>query len=283
MDIKLQSQFISYILLGLIIVGIASGLYLWGIPVVQKNTINSQIQNIQDQFISLAQSIQNVGINGGQVSINLYIPQGSLIANPNKIEYTIQIPNSNTYYNPSLKEVPINYEVYYPCSGNNSLSVGEKINLCNYPGLYAYMNSNYIIVNDSIYNSSVIIPLSNLENSPSGLLLITSGYVFNVELLNKNVLFIPLYNTGIYGNPNYPACIVNAVQQGNIIEYTLQCRPLYDQENGICYWIQIQPQGTSSLTGNGIAQISYQGATISNQYLSTICKVVEIKTVDISL
>lgn len=278
MGIRSISEYISFLLLGIIILGISSSLYLWGVPIIQKNTLNGNMQNVEQQLITLANDIQNIGINGGQTSLQLSIPTGTLSESQNSIVYTLSLPSSShLYYNPIIRSIPVNYNVFYPCYANNTLTIGQKINLCDYPGLYAYANSTDIVIYDKLYNSSLILPLGNYYY------VITSGYVFNIQYQNNEIIFYPLYNTGLYGNSNYPACIINVQQIQDIVQYNLECRPLYDPQTKLCYWIFIQPSGSLSLTGNGVAQISSQGTTISNSYKSTICKAVEVIDVQVSL
>ena len=263
---KLQANLISYLLLGLVIVGISIGVYEWGIPLLQKSQIKSTISNVQSELITLANSIQSVGENKGSQTVTLSLPSGSLNIYNNLIQYSLNVPT--LYYNPNIPVIPINYNIYTPCNYNNTLTLGQQIELCGIPGLYAYANSTNIVITD-VNNNTLVLPLENINN------VITQYFVFNIRVNGNEVQFIPQYNTGIVGSSFYPACLVTAAQSGKIINYQISCRPLYNPQTGQCTWIVIQPFGQTGMTIQASANVNinlqYSGLSIINNPESTIC------------
>ncbi len=263
---KLQSNLISYLLLGLVIVGVSIGVYEWGIPLLQKSQIRSTIDNIQSQLVSLANAIQSVGESKGSQTVTLSLPPGSINIYNNLISYSFQSPV--LYYNPNILAIPINYNVYIPCTGNTSLNINQSMDLCNIPGLNVSTNSTNIIIND-VNNVTRVLPLSSINN------VITQYFVFNIRVNGNVVQFIPQYNTGIAGSSFYPACLLTATQNNKIIEYQISCRPLYNPQTGQCIWFVIQPVGQTGMTTQKSTNINinlqYSGLSIVNNPISTIC------------
>jgi len=266
---KLQSQLISYLLLGLIVVGLSVGIYEWGVPLIQKSQIKSTVDNIQSQLTSLAEAIPSVVQSRGSQTVTSNLPKGSLSIYNNLIQYSFQTPV--TYYNPSISVVPINYNVYIPCSVNNTISVPSSgynsIQLCGIPNLIVKVNSTNIIIQD-INNNTLILPLVSTNN------VITQYFDFNINVQNNIVSFIPQYNTGIAGVSYYPECLLSATQLGGIIQYQITCRPMYNPQNRQCEWIIIQPTGQTSAVTNGNSiniNLQYNGLNVINNPNSTVC------------
>jgi hypothetical protein len=266
---KLQSELISYLLLGLIVVGLSIGIYEWGIPLIQKSQIRSTVNDIQSQLNSLVEAIPSVVQSRGSQTVTLTLPKGSLSIYNNLIQYSFQ--SSTIYYNPSISVVPINYNIYIPCNVNTSISIPSSgynsIQLCGIPNLVVKVNSSNIIIQD-VNNNTLILPLVSTNN------VITQYFDFNINIQNNSVLFIPQYNTGITGVSYYPECLLSATQLGGIIEYQVACRPMYNPQNGQCEWIIIEPTGQTSTTTNGNSinvNLQYNGLSIVNNPNSTVC------------
>ena len=266
---RLQSQLIGYLLLGIIVVGLSIGIYEWGIPLIQKSQIRSTVNNIQNQLTSLAEAIPSVVQSRGTQTVTLNLPKGSLNIYNNLIQYSFQ--SSTIYYNPSISVVPINYNIYIPCNVNNSISIPSSgynsIQLCGIPNLVVKVNSSNIIIQD-VNNNTLILPLVSTNN------VITQYFDFNINVQNNNVLFIPQYNTGIAGVSYYPECLLSATQLGGIIQYQIACRPMYNPQNRQCEWIIIEPTGQTSTTTNGNSvniNLQYNGLNIVNNPNSTVC------------
>jgi len=265
---KLQSQLISYLLLGVIVVGLSIGVYEWGIPLIQKSQIRSTVDNVQNQLTPLAEAISSVVQSRGTQTVTLNLPKGSISIYDNLIQYSFQVPL--IYYNPSISVVPINYNIYIPCNVNNTISIPSSgynsIQLCGIPNLIAEVNSSNIIIQD-VNNNTLILPLASSN-------VITQYFDFNIKVQNNNVLFVPQYNTGVSGVSYYPECLLSAAQLSGIIQYQISCRPMYNPQNGQCEWIIIEPTGQTSATTNGNSvniNLQYQGLNIVNNPNSTVC------------
>ena len=265
---KLQSQLISYLLLGVIVVGLSIGVYEWGIPLIQKSQIRSTVDNVQNQLTPLAEAISSVVQSRGTQTVTLNLPKGSISIYDNLIQYSFQVPL--IYYNPSISVVPINYNIYIPCNVNNTISIPSSgynsIQLCGISNLIAEVNSSNIIIQD-VNNNTLILPLANSN-------IITQYFDFNINVQNNNVLFVPQYNTGVSGVSYYPECLLSATQLSGIIQYQISCRPMYNPQNGQCEWIIIEPTGQTSTTTNGNSvniNLQYQGLNIVNNPNSTVC------------
>jgi len=266
---KLQSQLISYLLLGVIIVGLSIGVYEWGVPLIQKSQIRSTVNDIQSQLTSLAEAIPSVVQSRGSQTVTLNLPKGSLSIYNNLIQYSFQSPT--IYYNPSISVITINYNEYIPCNVNNSISIPSSgynsIQLCGIPNFIVEVNSSNIIIQD-VNNNTLILPLTSTNN------VITQYFDFNIKVQNNNVLFIPQYNTGIEGSPSYPECLLSATQLSGVIQYQITCRPMYNPQNRQCEWIIIEPTGQTSTTTNGNSiniNLQYNGLNIINNPNSTVC------------
>jgi len=265
---KLQSQLISYLLLGVIVVGLSIGVYEWGIPLIQKSQIRSTVDNVQNQLTPLAEAISSVVQSRGTQTVTLNLPKGSISIYDNLIQYSFQVPL--IYYNPSISVVPINYNIYIPCNVNNTISIPSSgynsIQLCGISNLIAEVNSSNIIIQD-VNNNTLILPLASSN-------VITQYFDFNIKVQNNNVLFVPQYNTGVSGVSYYPECLLSAAQLSGIIQYQISCRPMYNPQNGQCEWIIIEPTGKTSTTTNGNSvniNLQYQGLNIVNNPNSTVC------------
>ncbi|MFP3316837.1 MAG: hypothetical protein RXN79_00300 [Candidatus Nanopusillus sp.] len=265
---KLQSQLISYLLLGAIVVGLSMGVYEWGVPLIQKSQIKSTVDNVQNQLTPLAEAISSVVQSRGTQTVTLNLPKGSISIYNNLIQYSFQAPV--IYYNPSISVVPINYNIYIPCNVNNTISIPSSgynsIQLCGIPNLIAEVNSSNIIIQD-VNNNTLILPLTSSN-------VITQYFDFNINVQNNNVLFVPQYNTGVSGVSYYPECLLSATQLSGIIQYQISCRPMYNPQNGQCEWIIIEPTGQTSATTNGNSvniNLQYQGLNIVNNPNSTVC------------
>ena len=265
---KLQSQLISYLLLGVIVVGLSIGVYEWGIPLIQKSQIRSTVDNVQNQLTPLAEAISSVVQSRGTQTVTLNLPKGSISIYDNLIQYSFQVPL--IYYNPSISVVPINYNIYIPCNVNNTISIPSSgynsIQLCGISNLIAEVNSSNIIIQD-VNNNTLILPLASSN-------VITQYFDFSIKVQNNNVLFVPQYNTGVSGVSYYPECLLSAAQLSGIIQYQISCRPMYNPQNGQCEWIIIEPTGQTSTTTNGNSvniNLQYQGLNIVNNPNSTVC------------
>jgi len=266
---KLQSQLVSYLLLGVIIVGLSMGIYEWGVPLIQKSQIRSTVNDIQSQLTSLAEAIPSVVQSRGSQTVTLNLPKGSLSIYNNLIQYSFQSPT--IYYNPSISVITINYNEYIPCNVNNSISIPSSgynsIQLCGIPNFIVEVNSSNIIIQD-VNNNTLILPLTSTNN------VITQYFDFNIKVQNNNVVFIPQYNTGIEGSPSYPECLLSATQLSGVIQYQITCRPMYNPQNRQCEWIIIEPTGQTSTTTNGNSiniNLQYNGLNIINNPNSTVC------------
>jgi len=266
---KLQSQLVSYLLLGVIVVGLSIGVYEWGVPLIQKSQIRSTVNDIQSQLTSLAEAIPSVVQSRGSQTVTLNLPKGSLSIYNNLIQYSFQSPT--IYYNPSISVITINYNEYIPCNVNNSISIPSSgynsIQLCGIPNFIVEVNSSNIIIQD-VNNNTLILPLTSTNN------VITQYFDFNIKVQNNNVLFIPQYNTGIAGLSYYPECLLSATQLSGVIQYQITCRPMYNPQNGQCEWIIIEPTGQTSTTTNGNSiniNLQYNGLNIINNPNSTVC------------
>jgi len=266
---KLQSQLISYLLLGVIVVGLSIGVYEWGVPLIQKSQIRSTVNDIQSQLTSLAEAIPSVVQSRGSQTVTLNLPKGSLSIYNNLIQYSFQSPT--IYYNPSISVITINYNEYIPCNVNNSISIPSSgynsIQLCGIPNFIVEVNSSNIIIQD-VNNNTLILPLTSTNN------VITQYFDFNIKVQNNNVVFIPQYNTGIEGSPSYPECLLSATQLSGVIQYQITCRPMYNPQNRQCEWIIIEPTGQTSTTTNGNSiniNLQYNGLNIINNPNSTVC------------
>ena len=276
---KIQANLISYILLGLVIIGVSIGVYEWGIPILQKSQIRSTIINIQNQLTDLANSIQSVGESKGSQIVTLSLPTGSLNIYNNLIQYSFNSPT--IYYNPNVLAIPINYNIYLPCNVNNTLTINQPpMELCGIPGMLAYANSTNIVIED-VNNNTLVLPLQNIDN------VITQYYVFDIKVSGDTVQFVPEYNTGIAGSSLYPACLVTASQFNNIINYQISCRPLLNIQTGQCTWIVINPTGQTGIntqvSTNINVNLQYSGLTIVNNPLSTVCNQLIYINVSVSL
>ncbi len=267
---KLQSHLIGYLLLGAIIVGLAIGIYEWGIPLIQKSQIRSTVDNVQNQLATLADALSSVVQSRGSQTVTLTLPKGSLSIYDNLIQYSFQTPVN--YYNPSISVIPINYNIYIPCNVNNTVSVPlsgyNSIQLCGIPNLIVKVNSSNIIIQD-INNNTLILPLVSTKN------VITQYFNFNIIVQNNVVSFIPQHNVGLSGVPHYPKCLLSATQLSGIIQYQIECRPMYNPQNGQCELIIIEPVGQTSVNTNGNSvnvNLQYKRLETINNPNSTICK-----------
>jgi len=267
---KLQSHLIGYLLLGVIIVGLAIGVYEWGIPLIQKSQIRSTVDNIQNQLATLADAISSVVQSRGSQTITLTLPRGSLDIYDNLIQYSFQTPVN--YYNPFISVIPINYNIYIPCNVNNTVSVPlsgyNSVQLCGIPNLIVKVNSSNIIIQD-INNNTLILPLASTKN------VITQYFDFDIVVQNDVVSFIPRRNVGISGVPYYPRCLLSATQLSGIIQYQIECRPMYNPQNGQCELIIIEPVSQTSVNTNGNTvnvNLQYKRLETINNPNSTVCK-----------
>jgi hypothetical protein len=218
---------------------------------------------------SLSEAISSVVQSRGSQTITLNLPKGSLNIYNNLIQYSFQAPI--IYYNPTISVVPINYNIYIPCSVNNTISVPSSgynsIQLCGIPNLIVEVNSSNIIIQD-VNNNTLILPLVSTNN------VITQYFVFNINVQNNNVSFIPQYNTGRSGSSYYPECLLSAAQLSGIIQYQVACRPMYNPQTGQCEWIIIEPAGQTSTITNGNSvnvNLQYKGLNVINNPNSTVC------------
>lgn len=274
---KNQSDILGYMLLGIVVTAIAIGVYLWGAPLIQKSALRAQVNNMEGQLSSLADSIEQVGFNGGEKYITIsgnQMSSGTLTGS----EIFVDINYGSQYYAKLPYPIPINYNGYYPCNQSNIILIPSSgynsTDLCGYPGLYAYVNSTDFIIYDPIVGENFTFSNQNYQY------LITSIYTFKVLYNGNSITFIPLYNSGIYGYSEYPACIVDGVTVGTTVDYTVQCRPLYDLSSEVCHWIQMQVLGSS--TSNSITyNIVYKGSSLSTNVYSTVCNEVKYYYLDV--
>lgn len=272
---KNQQNFIGYILLGVIVVGVAISVYMWGIPIVQKSSYRAQINAIESQISDLANSISSAAFEG---TSKTYTISGSKMnvysSEKNRLEISVDI---GTRYYLTTAEIPINYNIFIRCDPAHTIVPigGSEENLCGYTGLRVTTNSTHFKIYDPIIGKEKVFPLGNYE------MLITSIYTFKVSYDGSSIKFTPTALTGIYGDKNYPPCIINALQTENIITYKLQCRPLFSFERDECYLVEPYYNGASS--GNKIGfSIIYKESRV-NQTYSTVCSSLRIYKVDVNI
>lgn len=272
---KAAAELVNYVILGVIVLALAIGVYMWGYPMLQKSQVKGSMEQLSKVFTDIANLISSVGTNGGQSSMSVDLGRSSISININNIKYQTTI--SVSYFNPNIGKVPINYKVYYPCSTNTTLQIGSTINLCGFPGLYASANSTNIIINDTIFGGYLVLPLGSYNN------VITSTFVFDVIYNGgSTITFVPRYNTGLYGSSQFPPCIVDAYQSSDVVFMEVSCRPLVDVNSRTCYWIKIVPEGSTSGTGKVNIYAINRGYTITKP-LSTVCDNLQIINVGVSV
>ncbi|MDY6770905.1 MAG: hypothetical protein SV186_03025 [Candidatus Nanohaloarchaea archaeon] len=104
---KGQSQVVTAVLLGgILIVGISSA-YTWGVPLLQKNKDVNKLQNTVSTFKKLEQEIESVAQRGGTGQIRFKVGSGFLrvSAENNTIIYTV---TTNAAYVATGEWVPLN-------------------------------------------------------------------------------------------------------------------------------------------------------------------------------
>lgn len=88
---KGQSQVVSAVLLGgILVVGISSA-YTWAVPVLQKNQDTDQLQSSLESMQELQQAVERVSTRGGSETVTMQLNGGLLSINPatNSVNYTI--------------------------------------------------------------------------------------------------------------------------------------------------------------------------------------------------
>jgi len=88
---KGQSQVVSAVLLGgILVVGISSA-YTWAVPVLEKNQDTDQLQSSLESMRELQQAVDRVSTRGGSETVELQLSGGLLATDPatNTVNYTI--------------------------------------------------------------------------------------------------------------------------------------------------------------------------------------------------
>lgn len=88
---KGQSQVVSAVLLGgILVVGISSA-YTWAVPVLQKNQDTDQLRSSLESMQELQQAVERVSTRGGSETVSLQLSGGLLSVDPstNSVNYTI--------------------------------------------------------------------------------------------------------------------------------------------------------------------------------------------------
>lgn len=104
---KGQSQVVSAVILGgILVVGISSA-YTWAVPILEKNQDVDQLRSSIDSLRDLEQTIERVSTRGGSETIEMQTAGGILVVNPsnNAINYTI---GSRAAYVSTSSWVPLN-------------------------------------------------------------------------------------------------------------------------------------------------------------------------------
>jgi len=277
-----QAQIVGYIALAAAITGIAIGVYFWGTPIVQKNTVTSSINSIENSLTQLAKTIEDSGMKGISQSYTMSY-NGQLNIEPNKISLSINIPIA--LYTTNLHFIPINYKYLFMCDKNTTVYSGQSIYLCGNKQLIATLSGGVLTINDTFYGKSIQLPANGYYHN-----IIAQVYVFDIKCDGTKCRFFWKNNIGYTGVESTPACTVNAYvypfQKGENVNYVISCRPVLDPETHKCIWIQIQPTGASSVSGSGSVtfSINYDSSKLVDySKKSTVCKYMEYRTVDISL
>jgi len=270
-----QEQIIGYVLLGVVILGIALAVYNYVVPMIQKSYAKNIVLSAESKLSSLADQISKTSFDFGVSTFQLDIQNSYIEVNPNSIQLKIKSPIQ--YYS-SLTKVPINYEEYIFCP-NYTFSLSYSGRICNdnsYINVTINTATNSLTIIDEISGNNITLQLGNYTN------VITSRYVFDIVYDGSNIRFIPRYSTGVYGLSS--PCIVSAVQLGSDVIYELTCRPVVSLENKICYWIKISPYGVSAtqISSKAVLSISYRSYS-GVSYISTVCNTVREIYTDISI
>jgi len=270
-----QEQIIGYVLLGVVILGIALAVYNYVVPMMQKSYAKNVVLSVESKLSSLADQISKTSFDFGVSTFQLDVQNSYLEINPNSIQLKIKSPIQ--YYSSSVR-VPINYDEYIFCP-NYTFSLFYSGRICNdnsYINVTINAATNRFTLIDEITGNNVTLQLGNYTN------VITSRYVFDVIYDGSTIRFIPRYSTGIYGISS--PCIVSAVQIGEDVIYELVCRPVVNLENRICYWIKVSPYGLSAtqISSRATLSISYRSFS-DTSYISTVCNIVREIYTDISI
>lgn len=107
---KAQTQVISAILITGIAVGVVSIAYIWGVPLIQKSQVSTQITNAENLMNTIEKEIANIIQTGGQRSILLSL-DGNLIVDQdaNSIVYSLTTKGANV----ANDWVPLNDDNYF--------------------------------------------------------------------------------------------------------------------------------------------------------------------------
>lgn len=86
---KGQQQVLSTILLTGILVGVVGSVYLWGMPLIQKNKDVSTLENSESFMRSLDEKIKYIANNGGKDQIRVTVP-GTISFDGNMIKLSVE-------------------------------------------------------------------------------------------------------------------------------------------------------------------------------------------------
>jgi len=277
-----QAQIVGYVALAAAITGIVVGVYFWGTPMVQKNSVASTISNVENGLVQLAQTIQDAGLKEVSRSYTFNY-NGQIEVSGGKITYTVQVPVS--LYTTKLPFIPINYNYVYECSKNTTVYKGQTVYLCGNDQLIATISGNQLKIEDKFYNRTISLPANGYYSD-----VIAQIYVFDIKCDGSKCQFLWKGNIGYKGFKSAPAYTIDAVTthtgKGEVITYILKYRPVLDPQTHKCVWIKIVPVGTSSVAGSGTVTFSInfdKSSVIPYSDKSTVCDYLETKTVEISL
>ncbi|MEM4757787.1 MAG: hypothetical protein QW184_01375 [Nanopusillaceae archaeon] len=259
-----QEQLISYILLGVIIMGISIGVYNYVVPMIQKSYVRNFVTSLEKNLMDLADLISSTGLRYGRATYTLEAPGAKLEIVPDVLKIGIK---STIQYYTSYIRVPINYNEPVVCYNNSfPIIIGSRYFLCsddNKIEIYI-LNEKNMIINDYSSNNSIIIPIRDHKD------IITSLFVFDVVYNGTHIIFLAKKPTGYY-KISQP-CILNVYQIYENIYYEITCRPLVDISTRQCYWIRILPYQRSSMTLENKVTISISYNYYNDVIIySTIC------------
>lgn len=111
-----QTQIISAVLITGIAIAVVSIAYVWGVPLIQKGQVATQVTNAENLMISIERSINDVIQAGGQRSVQVNL-EGNLEVSEsdNAIVYTIRTRGANI----AADWVPINEDEMFGVIGTD--------------------------------------------------------------------------------------------------------------------------------------------------------------------
>jgi len=94
---KGQQQVLSAILISGILIGVVSSVFLWGIPLIQKNRDISQQQSSENFMRNLAERFKFVANHGGRETLSISVP-GNVVFDPITKTLELNIETQGTIY-----------------------------------------------------------------------------------------------------------------------------------------------------------------------------------------